>query len=37
MLKEFVIPKLDEMLTEIKENYGEETYKQYEQLLKENT
>lgn len=37
MLKEFVIPKLNEMLTEIKENYGEETYKQYEQLLKENT
>lgn len=37
LLSNFVIPKLEEMLIEIKNNYGEETFKQYEELLKENT
>ena len=32
-----VIPKIDEMLYFIKENYGEKVFIQYEELLKENT
>lgn len=33
--KEILLPKLDEMLTCIKDQYGEKTYEQYENYLKE--
>ena len=37
LLVNTIIPKMDEILSCIRENYGEETYLQYEQLIKENT
>lgn len=36
LLTDTVIPQMDEMLCCIKDNYGEEVYLQYEQLIKEN-
>jgi len=32
-----IVPKMDEMLSCMKETYGEEIFKQYEELIKENT
>jgi hypothetical protein len=37
IITQVVIPKIDEMLYFIKENYGEKVFIQYEELLKENT
>lgn len=37
ILSEIVLPQIDEMLCEIKENYGEALFKDYETLIKENT
>ncbi|MCR5746107.1 MAG: hypothetical protein K6G03_00180 [Lachnospiraceae bacterium] len=37
LLTSVVIPKLDEMLSVIRESYGEEVFKDYESLIKENT
>ena len=37
LLKTIVVPKMDEMLSAIKELYGEEVFKDYELLIKENT
>lgn len=36
IIYELILPNIDEMLFCIKENYGEKTFKEYEQLLKEN-
>lgn len=36
LITQIIIPKIDEMLYCIKENYGEEVFSQYEELLKEN-
>lgn len=37
LLKNIILPKMDEMLFSIKELYGEEVFKDYETLIKENT
>ena len=37
LLQTIIVPKMDEMLSSIKEISGEETYKNYESLIKENT
>lgn len=37
LITQVIIPKIDEMLYCIKENYGKEVFSQYEELLKENT
>lgn len=37
IIQELIIPKLDEMLFVIKEEYGTETFLQYEKIIKENT
>ena len=37
LLKNVVLPKMDEMLFSIKELYGEEVFRDYETLIKENT
>ena len=37
LLVQVVIPKIDEMLSVIKELYGEDAFKDYETLIKENT
>ena len=36
IIKEIVVPKIDEMLYCLQQSYGEEAYTQYEQYLKEN-
>lgn len=36
IITEVILPKIDEMLSNIKELYGEEIFSQYENLLKEN-
>jgi hypothetical protein len=37
LLLEVIAPKMDEMLYVIKENYGDETFNDYENMIKENT
>lgn len=37
LLLTVIVPKMDEMLSTIKELYGEEVFKDYEALIKENT
>ena len=37
IIQTIILPKLDEALTMIKLNYGDNIYKQYEELIKENT
>ena len=37
LLQNIILPKMDEMLATIKELYGEEVFKDYETLIKENT
>ena len=37
LITKVVVPHMDEMLTCIRETYGEEVFHQYEQLIKENT
>lgn len=37
LITEVVVPNMDEMLSCIRETYGEEVFRQYEQLIKENT
>ncbi|MBR2408380.1 MAG: hypothetical protein IKB07_05430 [Lachnospiraceae bacterium] len=37
LITEVIVPHMDEMLTCIRETYGEEVFHQYEQLIKENT
>ena len=37
MLTQVILPKFDEMLVCIKEQYGEDIYKDYENIIKENT
>lgn len=37
IIQNFILPKMDEMLHAIKELYGEETFNEYETLIKENT
>lgn len=37
LLQTVILPKMDEMLQCIRETYGEEAFRQYEKLIKENT
>jgi len=37
LIQEIVLPKMDEMLSVIKELYGDEVFNDYEKLIKENT
>ena len=37
IIKNVVLPKMSEMLSAIRELYGEEVYRDYEELIKENT
>ena len=37
LITEVVVPNMDEMLSCIRETYGEDVFRQYEQLIKENT
>ncbi len=37
MLQELILPKLNEMLMQLKENYGDDVFYEYEMLIKENT
>lgn len=37
ILQNIVLPKMDEMLTTIRELYGENVFNDYETLIKENT
>lgn len=37
LLQTILLPKLSEMLTYLRKNYGEEIFQEYEKLIKENT
>ena len=37
LLQSIVLPNLLEMLTYLRDNYGEDVFHEYEQLIKENT